>query len=96
MSKISESARGQECTIRLPNVCNRNPETVVMAHINGVRFGHGTGQKVNDLFGAYACSSCHDAVDGRIKTNLTKTDLKLAHLEGVIETQMRLKEKGLI
>lgn len=96
MSKITESAKGETCTIRLPSVCNHNNETVVLAHINGVRFGHGTGKKVNDFHGAYACSSCHDAVDGRFKTHYTHDELKLAHLEGVIETQMRLKQKGLM
>lgn len=96
MSKVTESARGEDCTIRLGGVCNRNPETVVLAHLNGVRFGHGVGIKVSDQFGAYACSCCHDAVDGRVKTNYSKTELKLAHLEGVIETQIKLKEKGLM
>lgn len=31
MSKLTEAARGQDCTIRGP-ICNRNPETVVAAH----------------------------------------------------------------
>lgn len=96
MSKITQSAKGESCTIRLQNICNHNPETVVYAHINGVRFGHGVGHKVLDIHGAYACSSCHDAIDFRVKTNFIKAELKLAHLEGVIETQMRLIEKGLI
>jgi hypothetical protein len=96
MSAITKSAKGENCTIRLPSVCNHNPETVVLAHLNGVRFGHGVGHKVNDQFAAYSCSCCHDAVDGRVKTSYSKTELKLAHLEGVIETQIKLKEKGLM
>lgn len=96
MSKITQSAKGETCTVRLPSVCNHNPETVVLAHINGVRFGHGMGKKTTDIHGAYACSSCHDAIDGRIKTYMTDEYLKLSHLEGVIETQMRLIAKGLI
>lgn len=96
MSKITESAKGEDCTIRMPRVCNHNSETVVLAHINGVRFGHGVAQKVNDFHGAYACSNCHDAVDGRLKTHFSKEQVKLMHLEGVIETQMKLKQKGLM
>lgn len=96
MSKITKSARGQSCTVRIPSICNGNNETVVLAHINGVRFGHGIGQKVNDAFGAYACSSCHDAVDGRTPTQYRRAELKLMHLEGVIETQAILMQEGLI
>jgi len=96
MSKITQSAKGESCSIRLPSICNHNKETVVFAHINGVRFGHGMAQKVTDIHGAYACSNCHDAVDRRLKTNLSITDLKLAHYEGMIETQMKLIQKGLL
>jgi len=95
VSKISESAKGQDCTIRLPG-CNGNPETVVLAHINGIRFGHGVGKKVNDIHGAYACSHCHDVVDRRKYTNISNIEIKLAHYEGVLETQIRLIEKGLL
>jgi hypothetical protein len=96
MSKLTESARGETCTVRLPSVCNHNPETVVLAHISGVRFGHGMGKKTSDIHGAYACSACHDVLDGRTYTNISKDFRKMAHLEGVIETQMRMIEKGLI
>jgi len=96
MSKITESARGENCTIRLPGYCNGNPETVVLAHLNGVRFGHGTGQKVADIHGAYACSDCHDVVDGRQRTNYSALELKEMHLAGVIETQIKLIAKGLL
>ena len=96
MSRITESARGEDCTVRLGGICNHNSETVVLAHLNGIRFGHGTAQKVNDLFACYACSACHDAIDRRTHTNLDKSFVKLAHMEAVIETQMKLIEKGLI
>lgn len=96
MSKITDSARGEECTVRLIG-CNRNPETTVFAHLSGIRFGHGVGKKVSNLHGAYCCSSCHDLLDGRVKNNYyTKDELKLAHLEAVIETQIKLIDKGLI
>lgn len=94
--KIMQSARGEHCTVRLPFVCNGNPETTVFAHINGVRFGHGIGIKTK--FGAYCCSACHDVLDGRVPRpkGLSQEFVKLAHYEGVIETLMKLKEKGLV
>lgn len=96
MSKITESARGENCTVRLPGVCNGNSETTVLAHINGVRFGHGVGRKVADIHGAYCCSSCHDVLDGRRQHDFDKEFLKLAHYEGLIETQLKLIKKGLL
>jgi len=94
MSKTTASANGEPCTIRLPNFCNFNPETTVACHINGVRFNHGVGIKTK-LF-AYGCSSCHDVLDGRVKSNFDKEYLKLAHYEGVMETLTIMEKKGLI
>jgi hypothetical protein len=90
--KIQASAQGETCTVRLP-CCNGNAETVVFAHINGVRFGHGMGRKTR--WGAYACSSCHDEIDRRTIT-FELDYVKLAHYEGCFETQDRLVEKGLL
>lgn len=94
--KITESARGENCTVRLPDVCNGNPETVVFAHVNGIRFGHGVGKKTK--FGAYCCAACHDVIDGRRPRphGMTCEDAKLAHYEGVIETLNKLVAKGLL
>ena len=57
MSKITKSARGQACTIRLDG-CYGGPdnETVVLAHLNG----GGMGAKCLDIHGAYSCANCHD------------------------------------
>lgn len=95
MSKITDSAKQQDCTIRLPG-CNFDKETTVFAHLAGIRFGHGWAIKTK--FGAFACSYCHDVVDGRIAKpeGISHNDVKLAHHEGVIETLLRLEEKGLI
>ena len=60
MSKLRKSARGRECTVRIYGVCNHDPATTVLAHINGA----GMGMKHNDLHGAFSCSSCHAWLDG--------------------------------
>ena len=96
MTKITESAKGEACTVRISGHCNGNPETTVFAHINGVRFGHGIGLKTNDILWSYACSDCHDVVDGRQRCNWMRQELKNAHYEGVFETQLKLLAKGLI
>lgn len=96
MSKLTNAAKGKPCSIRIPMICNRNDETTVSAHLNGIRFGHGVANKVSDLLVADACSSCHDAVDGRIKTSYSKDELKLMHLEGVAETILRRVAEGIV
>jgi len=93
LSKLTESARGQNCQVRIPGICNHDPRTVVLAHINGA----GMGMKAPDIHGAYCCSDCHDVLDGRTKMPFTSPDeVKLYHLEGVIRTQKIMLEQGLI
>ena len=91
MSKIRQSAKGQDCQVRLAGICNRNPDTVVLAHLNGA----GMAMKHEDIFGAYACSDCHDAIDGRVPM-LDKEYVRLAHLEAMVRTQKILLTMGLI
>lgn len=61
---LRQLARGQACMVRIPGVCNHNPETTVLAHIRrgGVA---GAGQKPPDTCAVWACSACHDAIDRR-------------------------------
>ena len=92
MSKIRKSAKGEECQVRLSGICNFNPETVVFAHLGG----GGMGGKMPDIFGAYCCSSCHDAVDYRVKVGLTKKELALDFYHGMVRTQLILIDKGLL
>ena len=96
MSKITKSAQGENCTVRVPGHCNNDTSTTVLAHVNSVRLGHGMAIKNNDIFGAYACHECHSAIDGRSRCNWTRQELKLMHYEGVFETQLKLLQKGLI
>jgi len=92
MSKITKSARGQECQVRIPGICNHNPETVVFAHLGG----GGMGMKRGSNEGAYCCSSCHDALDWRLHHDIPMEKIKLWHLEAVMRTQKILIEKGLL
>ena len=99
-NKYTKSARGQDCQIRIPGVCNRDPATTVPAHLNGA----GMGIKHPDIFIAYSCSDCHDFVDGRNRPDAIMmhlgwsiTDVKLAHHEAVTRTQqIMIKNKVLV
>jgi len=93
VSKIRDSARGRECQIRIPKCCNFDDTTTVLAHLNG----YGMGGKNHDFQGAYACSACHDAVDGRvIPIGMSFGELKVYFMDGIIRTQQILFNEGLI
>ena len=91
---IRNSARGQTCTIRLDG-CNANPETVVFAHAPSLDNGMGLKQ-AKDFWGAYACSACHDRLDGRVRSERESIEVLSAWMRGIYETQKRMIEQGLI
>ena len=92
-SKIRESARGEQCMVRVPGVCNGDPETVVLAHLNGA----GVGRKAPDHHAAFSCVACHSWLDGDYaQQGYSREYRDLLHLEGVIRTQDRLVAKGLM
>lgn len=92
---LRQLAKGRECQIRLPDVCNFDRKTTVLAHFRMIGVS-GAGMKSPDLIGAWACSNCHDAVDRRRYKNLDKDYVRLAHLEGVVRTQNILIVEGVI
>ena len=85
MTRLRKLARGQECQIRIPGICNWEASTTVLCHLTG----GGMGAKRNDFTAAaWGCSSCHDAIDGRGGVSaLLRHDLSWYHIEGVIRTQ---------
>lgn len=93
---LRQSARGQDCTLRIPFVCNFDTRTVVLCHLPG--HARGIGTKENDLHGAYGCAACHDLIDGRRPQPPGVTDAMVldAMLRGLSETQARMVEAGLI
>ena len=92
--EVNEAFRSTAChapTIKAVT-SNRNPDTTVLAHYR--LSGHsGIGMKPDDWsFGAWACSDCHDVVDGRAKTDHDRAAVRLAHAEGCLKTQAKLRE----
>ena len=96
MSKITKFAEGKECTMRVPGVCNGNPETSVWGHLNSTRWGAGKGIKSNDLCGLIVCSSCHDLLDRRVKTNHDRQQVMYWAFEGHMESLTMLVKAGII
>lgn len=92
---LRNAAKGRPCMVRLPDICNHNPETTVLAHIRMAGLS-GMGIKADDLLGAWACSSCHDAIDRRSNIDLDRDYVRLAHLEGMARTIAQLRKEDLI
>lgn len=90
--KLRESARGMPCFINIPNVCNQNPETTVLCHLNG----GGMGTKKSDVFAAFGCSACHDVIDGRASHGLSPHYVKEVHKDAVFRTQQYWLDTGVI
>lgn len=94
MSKITQSARGKECKIRLFPYCNQDPETTVFCHAPSAH--KGMGVKSPDWWGTYGCSVCHDIVDRRIRVDLTDYEIDKNFFRAVFEFQAEAHEEGLI
>lgn len=93
--KYTRSAKGQDCTVRIPGVCRPAPEneTTVFAHLNG----GGLGAKHLSVHGAYSCAQCHDVIDGRSRNRgHTNKEVKMMHLEAVIRTQIIMVRDGIL
>lgn len=98
MTPIRKAARGQDCTLRIPGVCNGDPETVVLCHSNRLEDGKGMGIKAPDLSGCFGCYACHRVLDGAAPRPdwLSYEFLQLAFDAAVVRTHEILKKKGLI
>ena len=97
-SKYTKSAKGQNCTVRIPGVCNHDPETVVFAHLNG----GGWAAKQSDIHGCYACDRCHFWLDGGYAHDkkrgflVTREQRDLEHYRAMLETQQIMIKEGIL
>lgn len=98
MTPIRRAARGQDCTIELPGICNHNPETVVLCHSNQLKDGKGMGLKAPDERACFGCSACHDVLDGRRPRPAWMTyEMLLGAFErAVMRTHEKLKQMGIL
>jgi hypothetical protein len=84
----------QDCLVRLPGICNHNPETTIAAHIRAPGAA-GWGQKPSDILTVHACSACHDEIDRR--TRILDSDfVKIAVHEAHCRTLLLYIKLGLV
>lgn len=91
--KIEQLARGKPCFLRLPACCNSNTETTVLCHIRRGGLG-GMGMKPSSLFAIPACSSCHDALDGRVKSQHSRAQIDADALRALGQWLSWLEKNG--
>jgi hypothetical protein len=84
VTDLRKYARGKPCMIRSA-YCNGDESTTVLAHIRSLGIS-GIGHKAPDLLGAWACSTCHDAVDGRTSPPIPADDRRALLYQGMART----------
>lgn len=97
MTPIRKSAKGEECTLRFPGICNGDTETTVWCHANSYDAGKGMGLKSRDEEGCYGCFACHAHLDG----GYANTEMPRSTVDAFFDlarsvSQQILKQKGLM
>ena len=59
-TRLRKAANGQDCSVRIPNICQYSGSSVILAHIRTP--GTGVGRKPHDMQAVLACGKCHDAI----------------------------------
>ena len=95
MSKIRESARGEDCQVRIIGVCSNDPQMTIWSHARWGAAGRGRGIKAHDLCGAYCCTSCDAAFDGQIRTVYSRDEIDADWCQGHFRSLVMLIDKGL-
>lgn len=93
MTDLRKLARGQPCMIRVPTVCNGNPDTTVLCHVRILGIS-GMGFKAPDVLATFGCSDCHAVCDGQQKSDFGPGERRLMLLEGMARTQNWLFDHG--
>ena len=97
MSKITASANGEECQVRIPGVCTFDPSKTIWSHARHGAAGKGKAIKALDIAGAYACTACDAAYDQlQGAKHMTREQIDLDWFHGHLRSLVILKDKGLI
>lgn len=89
---LRQFARGKDCQVRIYGHCNYDPATTIWAHfrVGGVA---GMGQKPPDMCGSLCCSACHDVIDGRTQSNLSRIQIESHMLHGMVRSLKLIDEQ---
>lgn len=92
---IRNAARDKTCHFNIVGYCNYDSSTSVMAHMPTDDFL--SGYKSTDLASlAVCCSSCHDVIDGRVKHQVSESDLNFYMRRAQTRTLNMLFEMNII
>lgn len=86
--------QGRHCYLRLPG-CTHDPATTVLAHLRRGNVAGG-GQKPPDICALPLDSYCHDVVDGRIKTSMTRQEIDAELLRAYVQWLADLWTNGIV
>lgn len=95
--KIRDSARGEQCTVRIVGACTHDPETTIWSHAPLGAAGKGKSIKALDLCGAYCCTACDAVLDGQrpLPAGATRESVQLDWFMGHMRSLVILRQKGL-
>lgn len=96
--KVLDTAKGAECAVQFPGICQGGTETTVWCHLNSVAFGKGMGVKAHDILGFHGCLYCHAYTDHGHYTHPVMSDADYWRyiLEAVCKTIVRVVETGVM
>lgn len=96
MSKITASANGEDCQVRIIGVCKGDPAYTIWSHCRHGAAGKGKSIKAIDIAGAYACTACDAAYDQLMGVpHMTRAEVDLDWFMGHMRSLVILNKKGL-
>ena len=93
--KLREAARGRDCTLRGPT-CTGGGEDTCFRHSNELAHGKSTGNKSNDIFGAWTCQACEWWYDGTDNSSTPLYVRRVAFHEANERTLIIACDEGLL
>lgn len=96
--RIRDSARGEECTVRIVGACTHDPTHTIWSHAPLQAAGKGRGWKSIDVAGAYCCTACDSVIDGQrpMPPGATRESVLLDWCFGHFRSLVILKQKGIL
>lgn len=95
---IRDSARGEECTVRIVGACTHDDSMTIWSHAPLNSADKGGAIKSLDLCGAYCCTACDAVIDGQrpLPPGASRTSVMNDWFHGHMRSLVRLRQKGLI
>lgn len=98
VQSIRDSARGEECTVRIVGVCSHDPAKTIWSHAPMQAAGKGRGIKSLDVAGAYCCTACDAVIDRQaaLPSGVSYDRAMLDWYAGHMRSLVILSRKGLL